>query len=206
VFDKFLKGYFETFAFKSITTKQFADYLDGHLLKGDPAKAAKANVKEWLYEPGIPAGAPAPSAAALLAVEATAKDYVAKSVTAARLPGKTWSTQEWLHFLDALPPDLGKDRMKELDTAFALTKSGNSEITFQWLLMAIKAGYEPAYPRLESFLTEQGRRKFLKPLYEELAKTKDGKERAAAIYKKARPTYHPASVETVDTILGWKEK
>ena len=34
-------------------------------------------------------------------------------------------------------------------------------------------------------LTEQGRRKFLKPLYEELVKTPAGKERAVAIYKKA---------------------
>ena len=95
--------------------------------------------------------------------------------------------------------------MADLDATFALTKSGNSEVTFQWLLLAVKHGYEPAYARLEGFLTEQGRRKFLKPLYEELAKTPAGKERANAIYRKARPTYHPLSRDTVDAILGWKE-
>jgi hypothetical protein len=96
--------------------------------------------------------------------------------------------------------------MQELDAVFALTKSGNSEITFQWLLLAVKNRYEPAYPRLEAFLTEQGRRKFLKPLYEELAKTSEGKKRAEAIYDKARATYHPASAETVDAILKGKAK
>ena len=203
--DTFLKGYFDHFAFRSITTATFAAYLDEHLLKADPAMAVKANVKEWLYEPGLPDNAPKPTAEALTKVEIHAKAFAAGTTIALYLPAKKWTTQEWLHFLDALPADLGKLRMAELDAAFALTKSGNSEVVFQWLLLAAKHGYEPAYPRLEGFLTEQGRRKFLKPLYEELAKTPAGKERAIAIYRKARPTYHPLSRDTVDGILGWKE-
>src|SRR5439155_18444338 len=62
-FDAFLKGYFAHFAFKSITTAEFAAYLHEHLLKGDPQKAARAKVDEWLYKPGLPADAPNPSAA-----------------------------------------------------------------------------------------------------------------------------------------------
>ncbi len=189
-FDAFLKAYFAKFAFQSITTATFAKYLEENLLKGDPAKAAKANVQEWLYQPGIPAGAPDPSAATFAKVEELAKDFVSGKTKAAELPAKTWTTQEWLHFLDSLPATTNKEQMKELDAAFALTKSGNSEVIFQWLLLAVKHGYEPAYPRLESFLTEQGRRKFLKPLYEELMKTSDGKERAAAIYKLFARPYH----------------
>src|SRR2546421_609741 len=60
---------------------------------------------------------------------------------------------------------------------------------------------EPAYPRLEEFLTTVGRRKYLKPLYEELVKTPDGRARAETIYKKARAGYHPIAVTTVDGIL-----
>jgi hypothetical protein len=91
--------------------------------------------------------------------------------------------------------------MAELDHAFHLTRSGNSEIAFQWLLMAIKNHYQPADQRLEEFLLTIGRRKFIKPLYEELAKTPEGKERALAIYKRARPTYHPIAVATIDDVL-----
>ena len=94
-------------------------------------------------------------------------------------------------------------RMAELDRAFHLTRSGNSEIEFQWLLMSIRNRYEPAYPRLEEFLTTIGRRKFIKPLYEELAKTPEGKERALAIYRRARPTYHPIAVTSIDEVLKW---
>ena len=77
----------------------------------------------------------------------------------------------------------------------------NSEITAQWLLMAIRAGYSPAWPRLEAFLIGVGRRKFVKPLFEALVKTPDGKARAKAIYAKARPVYHPITQATVDAIL-----
>ena len=93
--------------------------------------------------------------------------------------------------------------MGELDRAFQLTRSGNSEVAFQWLMMSIKNKYEPAYPRLEEFLVSVGRRKFIRPLYQELAKTPEGKERALAIYRRARPTYHPIAVTSIDQDLQW---
>ena len=205
-FDRFLSGYFAHFSFRSITTAQFKAYLAEHLLKDDPAKAARAKVDEWLTQPGLPADAPSPSAAALETVEAHAKAFAADKVKAAELPGKAWTAQEWLHFLTSLPAPLTKGRLRALDEAFHLTQSGNSEVLFAWLMLAVKYRYDPADERLEAFLTEQGRRKFLKPLYEELAKTPAGKERALAIYKKARPTYHPVSVETIDVVVGWDKR
>ena len=204
-FDAFLKGYFDHFAFQSITTDQFARYLDEHLLKGDPEKAAKARVKEWLTEPGLPAGAPNPTAASLAAVEERASMFAMNKVRPAQLPGRRWTALEWVHFLTSLPPAVGKQKLADLDAVYRLTRSDNSEVLFQWLLLAVRNDYEPAHDRLAAFLTEQGRRKFLKPLYEELAKTPAGKEQALKIYKQARPTYHPVSVETVDAILGWKD-
>jgi len=81
----------------------------------------------------------------------------------------------------------------------------NAEIAFQWLFQALKSGYSPAptSARLEEFLLSIGRRKFIKPLYEELVKSEGGRERALAIYRRARPGYHPIAVDTVDRIVGW---
>jgi hypothetical protein len=75
--------------------------------------------------------------------------------------------------------------MAELDRVFSFTRTGNSEILDEWLIMAVRNGYQPAYPRLEEFLISVGRRKYIKPLYEEMVKTPDGRARAEAIYKKA---------------------
>jgi len=203
-FDRFLRGYFDHFAFHSITTDDFVRYLRANLLDTDPRLAAKVPVEEWIEKPGIPAVAPRPKSDALVLVEAEGERWRKGEKPASAIAAGAWSTQEWLHFLRALPSPSPPGRMAELDQAFRLSASGNSEITNQWLLLSIASGYEPAWPRLEEFLTSMGRRKFLKPLYEELVKTSEGKERALAIYRKARPTYHPIAVATVDKIVGWR--
>ena len=56
-------------------------------------------------------------------------------------------------------------------------------------------------PALERFLTSQGRRKFLRPLYEDLMKQDWGQADARRIYAKARPTYHTVSTSTLDQIV-----
>ena len=203
-FDPFLRSYFDHFAFQSITTADFVAYLKKNLLDQNPQLAARVPVEEWIYKPGIPAGAPQPRSEAFARVERQAARWLQRETPAAGLQTAAWSTQEWLHFLKSLPPNLGPERMEELDRAFHLTRTGNSEIAFQWLLMSIRNNYTAAYPRLEEFLTSIGRRKLIRPLYEELVKTPAGRERAMAIYRRARPTYHPITVATLDGILKWK--
>ena len=106
-----------------------------------------------------------------------------------------------MHFLDGLTGKLPASKLEELDAAFALTASGNAEITFSWLRIAIRNDHEPAYAKLESYLTQIGRRRLIKPLYEDLMKTPAGAARARAIYAKARPNYHAIAVTTLDGIV-----
>jgi leukotriene-A4 hydrolase len=72
---------------------------------------------------------------------------------------------------------------------------------FAWLRIAIRHHYEPAMPALERFLTTQGRRKFLRPLYEELNAQPWGKAEARRTYARARPLYHSVVTSTLDPIL-----
>ena len=220
-FDQFLRSYFNHFAFQSITTDQFLAYLKQNLLDKHPALAARVPVDEWINRPGIPASAPKPTSPAFARVEQQAKRWLSREIAAARIPTARWTTQEWLHFLkfvqDAFAPPAGAGGpagtqlsqietarlMAELDRAFNLTRSGNSEIAFQWLLMSIRNRYQPASARLEEFLLSVGRRKFIRPLYQELAKTPEGKARAMEIYRRARPTYHPIAVTSIDADLNW---
>lgn len=202
-FDRFLRSYFDHHAFQSITTEEFLDYLRKNLLDKSPQLAARVAVDEWINKPGIPSSAPKPTSPAFSRVESEAQRWLRNEIPAAKIQAAKWTTQEWLHFLKSLPQTLDPKKMEQLDQAFHLTRSGNSEIAFQWLMMSIRNRYEPAYPRLDEFLTSIGRRKFIKPLYEELAKTPEGKERALAIYRRARPTYHPIAVASVDEVLKW---
>jgi leukotriene-A4 hydrolase len=220
-FDQFLKSYFNHFAFQSITTEQFVAYLKQNLIDKHPTHAPPVPVDEWINKPGIPASAPKPTSPAFALVEQQAKRWLSREIGAERIQTARWTTQEWLHFLkfvqDAFAPPAGAGGpagtqlsetekvklMTELDRAFNLTRSGNSEIAFQWLLMSIRNQYQPASARLEEFLLSVGRRKFIRPLYQELAKTPEGKARAMEIYRRARPTYHPIAVASIDADLKW---
>jgi leukotriene A-4 hydrolase/aminopeptidase len=205
-FDKFLRSYFDHFAFQSIVTADFLAYLKKNLLDQNPELAAKVPIDEWVYKPGVPASAPRPASDAFSKVEKQAAGWMKGETPASKIQSREWTTQEWLHFLRYLPAQLSKEKMAELDQTFQLTRSGNSEIADQWLLMAIRNRYEAAYPRLEEYLTTIGRRKLIKPLYEELVKTPEGRARALAIYQKARPSYHPIAVVTIDDIVKWDKK
>lgn len=200
-FDAFLRGYFDRFAFQSITTRQFLEYLRTNLLADRPELVAQIPIQKWVYEPGLPSNAPQPQSAAFVKVEQQAALWLQGKVPASELDTGGWNTQQWIHFLRYLTPVPDVDKMRELDGAFGFTQSGNAEIESQWLLKVIRRGYEPAYPRLEQFLTTEGGRKYLRPLYEELMKAPGGPARARAIYAKARPTYHPTARAVVDEIV-----
>ena len=201
-FDAFLLDYFNRHAFQSITTGDFLDDLKTKLFPLDPAAAGKIDLAAWVEGPGLKAPFTEPTAGLLEAVDRSMTLWKAGKTPARDLPTKGWSTQEWLHFLRALPESIPPDRMAELDDAFGLTGRGNAEIAALWLQIAVRNRYHPADPRLESFLTSIGRRKFLMPLYRELIKSAEGKDRAMAIYGKARPFYHPIAVESVDKLLA----
>jgi leukotriene-A4 hydrolase len=199
-FDIFLRGYFNRFAFQSITTGDFVAYLQKNLIEPNAELAKSVDVNEWLSKPGLPSDAPLPRSEAFDAVSSTASSWLAGKVGTASLPAGKWSTPETLHFLHSVN-GIDSKRMSDLDSHFHFTESGNSEILFEWLMMSIKNKYQPAYPKLERFLKEVGRRKYIKPLYQELAKTPEGKQRALAIYKQARPAYHPIAAMTIDEVL-----
>ena len=200
-FDAWLRGYLDRHAFTSITTATFVDDLRTHLIKGDAALEQRLKVDEWVYSPGLPDNAPRASSEALTRIEKSAEAF-ANGAPASSLMAKAWTTQEWLHFLERMPDTLTAAQVADLDKTFNLTAQRNSEILFAWLRIAIQHRYQPAMPALERFLTSQGRRKFLRPLYEDLMKTDWGKPEAKRIYARARPLYHSVATGTLDPIVG----
>jgi hypothetical protein len=202
--DAFLKRYFDRFAFQSMTTDRFLEWLRQDLLAETPGTTLESlQADRWIHGPGLPASAPRPRSDAFARVDAELARW-REGTPAAKLATADWNTQDRLRFLKQLPGEISNERLAELDAALGLTASGNSEVLSAWLLHAIEHDYQPAYPALESFLVRQGRRKFLKPLYEALVSTDAGRERALAIYQRARPGYHAVSQKTVDAVVGWR--
>ena len=197
--DAFLKQYFDAHAFQPMTAEQFVAYMNENLFENEQ-EATRVNAQQWIFEPGLPANVPPITPARFTAVDQQVTAFRGGTAPS-QLQTQNWSTQEWLRFLRALPDTMSAQQMTALDQAFNFTRSGNSEILFEWFRSAIRNRYEAAMPALERFLTTQGRRKFIAPLFQDLMDSGWGVTRAKEIYARARPTYHAVTRNTVDGIV-----
>ncbi len=200
-FDSFIKAYFNQFAFESIGTSDFFSYLEENLLKKYPILVSKDEIKEWIFNEGLPSFTPAPTSPVFTIIDGQIKQLVASELAANELPTSDWTVHQWLHFINNLPHDLSLEKMTQLDQAFTLTTSTNKEIAHAWYLLALRSGYDAIFEELDDYLIEIGRRKLIVPLYKKLAETEQGKVWASKVYKTARPGYHPLAQGTIDAIL-----
>jgi hypothetical protein len=200
-FDAYLRSYFDRHAFQPMTTARFLAGLRANLIRGDAALEQRLQLDRWAYEPGLPDNVARPDPAAFAEVDRALAAYNAGGPVSA-VPYGGWTAAERLRFLNGLPRELGTEKLTELDTAFRLTGSTNSEILFAWLELALANRYQPAVPAAERFLTSMGRRKFVEPLFQTLYDEGDwGRPIATRIYARARPTYHSVTSSAVDAVL-----
>ena len=205
-FDPFVRGWFDTHAFQSVTTADFEAWLGEHLLAAVPETVSEAEVHAWLHEPGLPETAEPTVSGRFAAVDSARARWLAGRVAARDLATAGWVTQEWLHFLEGLPETLEPAQLLELDEAFRFTASRNGEISMRWFPLAVRSGYFEAQPAIAAFLKRVGRRKLILPVYEALAATEDGRRFAQQVFAAARPGYHPITVASVESLLAKAEQ
>jgi hypothetical protein len=157
-------------------------------------------IRQWIFEPGIPEGAPVPHSEAFTDIEPVRNEWLSGRIAAEDIDAGNWTYHHWKRFLDGMPKQLRRDRLEDLDQAFRLTEAPNNEIAFSWLRIAIRNGYEPAFGRLEEFLKTIGRTKFIGVLYEDMMDA-GMEEMAVRIFEEARPTYHPLAAKEITTTI-----
>jgi len=199
-FDEWLKGWFRRHQFQPVTTSIFLADIREHLVKGDNALETNLQLDRWVNEPGIPSNIAPADPHAFAAVDAAVAAF-----NTGRLPDAAawndWTTDERLRFLTRIDRKQPADRLAALDRAFSLSRSGNNEVRFAFLTLAVNNRFDPALPGLEEFLTIQGRRKFVRPLITALAEDREwGRPIAARIYAKTRASYHPVTTRDLDKL------
>lgn len=197
-FDTWLESWFDRHAFQPATSAMFLADMRANLVKDDQELEAKLMLDEWVYKPGLPSNALRPDPAAFAEVDKAAEAYVA-SRTLDKAVWGNWTSAERLRLLSKLPQALPDEELAKLDSDLGLAVSGNNEILFAWLELALQNRYDPAVPLAEEFLGTVGRRKFVAPLFETLMEQNDwGKPIAKRIYAKTRGGYHAVTTGTVD--------
>ena len=198
-FDAWLRSYFDRYAFQPMTSAKFLADFRQNLVKGDKALEDRLLLDQWVYEPGLPANVARPDPAAFATVDKAVTAFAQGSPAPEDFG--SWTTAEKLRFINNLPRKLPVARLDELNTKLRLSEAGNNEVLFAWLDLAVSNRYQPAVPALERFLTVQGRRKFVRPLIEALAKDREwGRPIAARVYAKARPSYHAVTTRDLDKL------
>lgn len=198
--DAFLKKYFEDHAFSGINTEKFLHYLDNNLLKYNNLTLNGLKVSDWVYGAGLPQKLEVPVSVRFARVEILADSSLKGSLPEDSSTSR-WSSHEWLHYLRRMEGKISPDFCSKLDAKFRLNESRNAEIQFQWILMGLKAGYQPAEQACSAFLLQTGRRKFVLPLFRELLKTEKGKILASNTFEKAAPGYHSVTRSSIEAIL-----
>jgi aminopeptidase N len=198
VFDPFLRGWFDQHAFQSVTTDQFVDYLHRNLLAQHPEVMSEDELNEWLYGPGIPAGAQHVVSARLSALDAKRDAWLGGALTTAQLEPAKWSATEWMKFLNDIDHKADRAKLQELDAAYHLAGTRNDEVAFRFYRAAVHAGYRDVQPQIDAFLMRVGRQKFVVPLYTALLANPDDAAFARAVYAKAQERYHPITQASVN--------
>ncbi len=119
-----------------------------------------------------------------------------------------WSSEQLVAFLERLgelraATPLSCRTIAELDRLYRLSGSRNAEQRCAWLRLRVDAGDVDALPAARAFLGEQGRMKYLRPLYRALKRNSKAFGAAAQeIFEHARGGYHPIAAKMVAVDLG----
>jgi leukotriene-A4 hydrolase len=202
-FDKVMVKYFNENAFKPMTTEMALRYFDEHLFNQNANWKKEIDVDAWVFNPGIPNNCPRPGHTKFDAVNACRIELLATGES--KTDYYKWSTHENLQFLRKIPRNISLEQMKNIDSRFHFTNTKNSEIAFEWYMLCLNTHYKIADENIKSFLNRVGRKKFVKPIYNELIngsnKTPDQLVMAKEAFAKAYLNYHPATKKAVEALF-----
>ena len=201
-FDAWLRQWFDNHAFEPATSALLLADMQENLVRS-PAEAERLMLREWIFEPGLPTNVARPDPSAFAAVDSAVDTYAGNGTIPAGWSG--WTAAERMRFLDNIPKDRSAAQLAELDRQLNLSETGNNEIRFLWLELALANRYEPAVPQAEEFLARVGRAKFVRPLFAVLMGEGEwGQPFARRIYAETRDSYHAVTQAGVDRVLDWQ--
>lgn len=203
-FDAFLTSYFQEFAFGTVTTEVFLDYLDLKLLSEEGAPVTREQAEQWTYGPGLPEGAIIPKSENLSTAADFARAWSDGKTSLEEIPVADWSPQATIHFINSLPAELPQEKLAELDSGWNLSDTSNAEIGRTWFIQVAERRYTDAYEQLESHLNRFGRGRLIAPVYGALASNGEDRELALEMFERARGAYHPITVYWIES--GFKKE
>uniref|UniRef100_A0A8B9GUY3 Leukotriene A-4 hydrolase n=1 Tax=Astyanax mexicanus TaxID=7994 RepID=A0A8B9GUY3_ASTMX len=174
VFMGFVKSYIQMFAYSSVTTEQWKDYLFTYF-KDKVDILNKVDWNGWMHTPGMPPFKPH---------EADIKQL---------------SSHQLIEFLALLllQDPLPTSHVKRMQEVYKFNSINNSEIRCRWLRLCVKSEWEDAVPLALKMATEQGRMKFTRPLFRDVYNFAKFRDEAVKVFKEHRNEMHSVTAMLV---------
>ncbi|XP_038612397.1 leukotriene A-4 hydrolase [Tachyglossus aculeatus] len=198
VFLGFLKAYIQNFSYKSVATDEWKAFLYSYFKdKVDVLDTVDWNA--WLHSPGMPPVKPKYDMTLTNACIALSQRWIKasegdlNSFCSADL--KEMSSHQLVEFLAQLllKAPLPVSHVKRMQEVYNFNAVRNSEIRFRWLRLCIQSMWEEAIPLALRMATEQGRMKFTRPLFKDLAAFDKSRDQAISAFQQHKASMHPVT-------------
>mmetsp|Transcript_34130 Transcript_34130/g.77883 ORF Transcript_34130/g.77883 Transcript_34130/m.77883 type:complete len:681 (+) Transcript_34130:47-2089(+) len=214
----FLRAFFETNAWRIVTSEMFRLYLLEYFREKEASEPALAGVSKQLveldwnqlfYRPGLPLFSPRCDGAPLREAKTLAARWLhLQHQGSAALHGSfdrqdiyDWRSMKVCVFLDELIGEtcnaaerLTSEACELMATVYGFLNA-NYEIKLRFIKLALGAKWAGVVPAAIEFATSQGRLKFTRPMYRAL--TAYDHQLAAETFKRHRGSYHPQCAKMV---------
>jgi len=204
-FGAFVQAYLKRFAGETLTSADFRAFA----LEQLPA-ARGFDWDAWFHVVGMPPPHVGLDETLEKRVARLADAWAAPDPSHDALRTRGQDTADWTHdeveaFLDRLvylAP--GADALALIDARFAFSESANAEVRSRWCKLLLAAGVEAGAALTLAFITQQGRMKFVRPLYRALALSslRNARPRARRAFLEHADFYHPICRKMVAADLG----
>ncbi|XP_020782000.1 leukotriene A-4 hydrolase isoform X2 [Boleophthalmus pectinirostris] len=206
VFMEFVKSYIQMFAYSSVTTDQWKNYLFTYF-KDKVDILNKVDWNAWIYTPGMPPVKPqydttlADACIALSQKWIKAKEQDLEGFKESDV--KTLSSSQLIELLTLLLQEdpLPLTHVKKMQDLYNLNSYTNSEIRFRWLRLCVRSKWEEMVPVALRMATEQGRLKYTRPLFREVYTFEKYREEAVRVFQAHRAGMHPVTAGLVAKAL-----
>uniref|UniRef100_A0A646QDM6 Leukotriene A(4) hydrolase n=1 Tax=Hemiscolopendra marginata TaxID=943146 RepID=A0A646QDM6_9MYRI len=192
-FEPFFRDYINKFKHQSIDTQTWKEYFENYFKEKVPEKTlASIDWKTWLYKPGMPPvdlkfdNSLAESSQKLSERWINASTEHLSSFGSSDI--KQLTSMQICEFLSLLlqTENFSLEKLKAMQKAYNFSEIRNSEIKFRWIRLGIKSRWTDSIPLALKFVTEQGRMKFVRPIYRDLYSWEDARQKAIDNYNSTR--------------------
>lgn len=210
VFDQYLRAHVEHFKYKTITTDDwknfFLSYFDKQVKEG---LLDEVEWDKWLYSPGMPPHTPSYDTTLSATCHSLADKWAKASVSEISQFQSSdldeFSAKQTQEFLDKLlqqQSPLPSEHLKTMETVYQMNSKKNAEIRFRWQKLCLKSNHEDIFQHVVKFVLEQGRMKFVRPLYRELYKCSKSQQIALDTFKQNKHVYHKIASSMIEKDLS----